>query len=297
MQNPVNGTQSVDVSADLTDLLPETTYHFRIKASAGSGEMFGEDMTFLTAMAASVETKAATLVTTTTATLNATINPAYGPAMAIFEYGLTTDYGYTSEFENFFFGNETIPLSVDISGLVSNTYYHFRIKVEKNSEWTYGNDLSFKTLDGTLHIGQTYQGGKIFYIDGTGQHGFIAAPYDQTSEATWGCVDQLIGTATALGTGQANTTAIVNACSEAGIAARICDDLVLNGYSDWFLPSQDELNLLYPIKNLIGGFQPAGYCTSSEKNAHNGWIQLFNSGQLYWQDKWYKNYVRAIRAF
>ena len=36
-------------------------------------------------------------------------------------------------------------------------------------------------------IGQNYGGGIIFYVDGTGQHGLIAAPYDQSSGALWGC--------------------------------------------------------------------------------------------------------------
>jgi hypothetical protein len=67
-----------------------------------------------------------------------------------------------------------------------------------------------------------------------------------TTGVTWGCDTTLIGgTSSGIGTGQANTTTIVNGCSQTGIAARICDDLVLNGYIDWFLPSMDELNQVY----------------------------------------------------
>jgi hypothetical protein len=82
----------------------------------------------------------------------------------------------------------------------------------------------------TYTIGQAYGGGIIFYLDGTGLHGLISAPSDQ-GFAIWGCFGTLIGgTGAGIGTGQANTTIIVNGCNTAGIAARICNDLVLNGY-------------------------------------------------------------------
>ena len=80
-----------------------------------------------------------------------------------------------------------------------------------------------------LAIGDTHQGGIVFYLDGNGG-GLIAAPSDQSS-ATWGCDGQSIGgTSSAVGTGAANTTAIVSGCSETAIAARICADLTLGEY-------------------------------------------------------------------
>ena len=147
-------------------------------------------------------------------------------------------------------------------------------------------------------IGQSYGGGIIFYIDGTGQHGLISATTDQSTGAPWGCSGTTIGTSTAIGTGQANTTLIVNGCSTAGIAARICDDLVLNGYSDWFLPSKDELNQMYLQKDAIGGFASYSYWSSSQSNAINAWYQSFSSGGSSNDVKLVSTYhVRAVRAF
>jgi hypothetical protein len=147
-------------------------------------------------------------------------------------------------------------------------------------------------------IGQSYGGGIIFYIDGTGQHGLIAADCDQSTSAEWGCIGTSIpGTSTAIGTGQANTTAIITGCSTTGTAAQICNDLVLNGYNDWFLPSKDELNQMYQQKNLIGGFVNFLYWSSSEYSANYAWNQFLYNGLQYDYCKSSTYYVRAIRTF
>ncbi len=158
----------------------------------------------------------------------------------------------------------------------------------------------WRKTDGTgmISIGTYYGGGIIFYVDGTGQHGLIAAPYDQSSGAQWGCSGNTIGgTSTAIGTGQTNTTLIVNGCSTLGIAARICNDLVLNVYNDWFLPSKEELNLLYLQKNVVGGFANNYYWSSSEYQSWYAWELNFSNGNQDFNDKSFGKYVRAVRAF
>ena len=185
-----------------------------------------------------------------------------------------------------------------ITGLTRNTPYYVRAYATNITGTGYGNLVSFKTLTPPFSIGQSYGGGIIFYVDGTGLHGLISATSDQSTGAPWGCEELFIGgTGTAIGTGQANTNAIVNRCSESGIAARICDDLVLNGYSDWFLPSQDELNLLYQQEVVVGGFANHGYWSSSEYASPNAWTQTFTNGTQYTNLKDSPNFVRAIRAF
>jgi len=167
------------------------------------------------------------------------------------------------------------------------------LEVFNGTSWTNmtGGAVSFA-------IGQSYGGGIIFYLDGTGLHGLISAPTDQSTGAQWGCYGTSIGgTGTAIGTGQDNTTLIVNVCSESGTAARICDVLVLNGYSDWFLPSKDELNQMYLQKTVIGGFAD-WYWSSSEYNVIFAWDQNFSNGlQGYYIKNATATYVRAVRAF
>jgi hypothetical protein len=181
------------------------------------------------------------------------------------------------------------------SGLTPNTTYTRYV-------WAYNvcGASAVTTLTQLLPflIGQSYGGGIIFYIDGTGQHGLISATSDQSTGAQWGCYGTSIpGTSTAIGTGQANTTAIVAGCPTIGIAAQICDALVLNGYSDWFLPSKDELNQMYLQKTVIGGFANNYYWSSSEYNANTAWYQSFDNGYQYSGNKAATHYVRAVRVF
>ena len=157
-----------------------------------------------------------------------------------------------------------------------------------------------------LAIGDTHQGGIIFYLDGNGG-GLVAAPSDQSAGAEWGCYGTTIGVFdTAIGSGNANTIAIENGCSTPGIAADTCANLTLNGYSDWFLPSQSELNLMY--QNIgqgnalgfgnVGGFASDGYWSSTEfYNFDGAWFQDFFDGYQYGYPKNDSYHVRAVRAF
>ncbi len=155
-------------------------------------------------------------------------------------------------------------------------------------------------------IGQTYQGGIIFYVDATGQHGLLASPMDQSLSAIWGCFGTDIPAAAgiAVGTGQANTTAIIKGCSEVGTAANICDDLNLGGYTDWFLPSKDEVNLMYNnlyLKN-IGNLYSNKYWSSTQMSTKVAFFSFFTTDVIAAptaSDSYKSNqyHVRAVRAF
>ena len=90
----------------------------------------------------------------------------------------------------------------------------------------------------------------------------------------------------------------MNGCSTAGIAARICGDLVLGGYSDWYLPSKDELNKLYINRIAIGGFANNYYWSSTEGDNYGAWVQNFPNGNQFNLSKSLGDLVvRAVRAF
>jgi hypothetical protein len=156
-------------------------------------------------------------------------------------------------------------------------------------------------------IGKDYQGGIIAYFlvsgdpgyDANVKHGIIAAPSDQSTGIQWynGSYTVTGATAIEIGTGNANTNTIVTKQGSGSYAAQLCDDLDLGGYSDWYLPSKDELNKLYLNKVAVGGFASAVYWSSSELNNYGAWRQAFGDGYQFGLNKNFTVRVRAVRAF
>jgi len=166
----------------------------------------------------------------------------------------------------------------------------------------------------TLSIGDSYAGGKVAYIfvssdpgyESGEVHGLIAAKADQGSNTIrWATADYLAtpvtGTLLTLGSGLENTNRIVvqngvGSTYAAGLA-RAYED---GGYTDWYLPSRDELNKLYVNQDVIGGFVSSGntyYWSSSEFNSDNAWIKDFGSTNESYYDKGGIFHVRAVRTF
>jgi hypothetical protein len=186
-----------------------------------------------------------------------------------------------------------------------DTTYYYRAYATNAAGTSYG--VTFSTVR-HLQIGEFVKGGRIAYIlqpgdpgyDANVPHGLIAAPSDQSTGIQWynGSYVTTGATATAIGTGNANTNTIVSVQGAGSYAAKLCYDLVLNGYSDWYLPSKDELNKLYLNQTAIGGFGYFYYWSSSETVISYAWSNYFYSGDNYNNNnKSATLNVRAIRSF
>ncbi len=149
-------------------------------------------------------------------------------------------------------------------------------------------------------------GGIVIHLtDNSGLHGLEVAPADLVdsrgnSNFAWGCYGKSIPSAkaTVVGTGATNTTAIVNGCSEENTAAKMAKSYVNNGYADWFLPSKDELELMYSQKIVVAKSPNYIYWSSSDTGTSYAWGQNFSNGfQQFNLNKGNPFPVRVVRAF
>lgn len=161
------------------------------------------------------------------------------------------------------------------------------------------NNVISTTSPCGLSIGDTYQGGIIFYLDPSGCHGLIAATTDQSTGIQWYNGTYTITNAVrdGIGAGLYNTERIIANQSTGSYAAQLCANYQGGGYGDWYLPSKYELSLLYLQNTAVGGFANAFYWSSTEDSGVSAWGQNFGSGFESGNQKGITNYVRAIRAF
>jgi hypothetical protein len=200
-------------------------------------------------------------------------------------------------------------ISSPVAGLtIWNTTY-VQLEVYNGSLWVNMNGTS----DQVPTIGQYFQGGIVAYIlvsgdpgyDANTQHGLIAATSDQSTYIQWyNGSDTFTGaTGTAIGTGLSNTNTIISSQgpTATSYAAGLARAYKGGGYTDWYLPSKNELAKLYAMKLLgFGGFVFGNYWSSTEYGGGSAWAQSFFTGfngSQYFTSKDETYYVRAIRAF
>jgi hypothetical protein len=191
-----------------------------------------------------------------------------------------------------------------LDGRALGGYGESVITVEATTEYTVGD------------LGPS--GGYVFYenpdYESDGWRYLEAAPAGWSGLAedpgkAWGGFGTAVvgGTGTAIGTGASNTQKIVATFGNAepywnqtDYPAKLCADYRGGGYDDWFLPSKDELNLMYQnlCRNNLGGFSGGTFWSSSENGAFDAWDQGFGSGSQYTSSRKYLyGRVRPVRAF
>lgn len=126
----------------------------------------------------------------------------------------------------------------------------------------YDNKLVFEQH----YVGETFGGGVVFYTWSGGTHGYIVTLSPVSTTKFWG-YSGLLGTSNLIGTGRNNTLLINNAWT-GDTAARYCTGLTWSGYTDWFMPSKDELIEVRKI-GLV-----SNWCMSSSENASTSYTLI-----------------------
>jgi hypothetical protein len=173
---------------------------------------------------------------------------------------------------------------------------------------TFGDPYLVSQIGCGLSIGDTYQGGIIFYLDGSGCHGLVAKPSDEVGLYLWTSTQlgYMFSSANGIYGGAQNTKKILlrapltgNTCPAATEAS-----LPFGGYSDWYLPDREELDMMYVNLHLqgLGGFSNGpgadNYWTSVEvQSVSSAYSEDFSDGYMLNNNKTTALHVRAIRAF
>jgi len=195
----------------------------------------------------------------------------------------------------------TLYLDSVINSITGLPAYNSSVSLQQNLD----NEVPISTILANHNVaefyGKVFQGGYIFYIDSASATGLVVSPNDISTGGVWGSTTILTGASDqTIGSGRANTTTIINTSGASNTAAKNCDDLVLNGYFDWYLPSFDELKEIYNNLSFPGyvGFLSVRYWSSSELNISSAYTVILSTGA---QNGTGKNFtggaLRAIRAF
>ena len=141
------GTLAVSVIANVTGILPNTKYYFRLVAQDGGGTTNGTTVNFTTlAEPAAAASSAATSITSGGATLNGTVNPDGASSTYWFEHGPSAALGSSTTSKTAGTGTANVNVNAPLTGLLANTPYYFRVAAQNSAGTAYGLILNFTTL-------------------------------------------------------------------------------------------------------------------------------------------------------
>lgn len=319
----------------VTNLKTSVTYYMRAFATNKKGTAYGAPLPFTTGeyTYASVKTISVTSITTNSAVLTGNVITEGNTPV--------TEKGFcVSIIPNPTINNLKFPVAIGkgpytyFLGELSEYKTYYIVAYAINSKGvSYGTPIKFTTLSSkpiipdpvtptdptipivtSMKIGDFHQGGIITYFFKEGdpgyvrgeQHGFVVSAEDISISTYWGCSGLSITKARAeyIGAGKANSAEIVRMCGTPNSAARLCANYSYDGYTDWFLPSKDELNQIYLQADKIGGIDKTDlYWSSTEyqgkiiTNENIAWLQLFIDGTYREARKSELYRVRAVHYF
>ena len=271
----ITGTLSQAGSGDITvsGLTNGSTYTFTVTATNAIGTSVASAASNSVTPAVPIVPDAPTDVIASSGNAQATVSytaPSSNGGSVITSYTATSNPGNITAAVN-----QSGSGSITVPGLTNDTSYTFTVTATNAIGASVASGASNSVIPSvTPEVGDFYGGGVVFYLDGNGG-GLIAAPTDHTSGVNW--------------------------YSSPGI----CANLTIGTYSDWFLPSKDELNLMYEnigqgnVLGLgnVGNFANNDYWSSTGIDGYNAWGQYFYNGNQFVNDKLSTGYVRAVRAF
>ena len=317
---------STATTATVTGLTNSTVYYFKVAAVNSVGT------SAYSAVSSGVTPGVASAPTSLTVSSGPTgMNVSWtaptstgGSAITDYVVQYTTSAGYS--YVTFSDGTSTTT-SATITGLIAGSTYYIRVAaVTSLATGTYSSEPSgvlSKTCanGGVCVLGNTGPGGgKVFYVSsyafastgsdcGSSCYYLEAATSDVSGPFTWCSTSSLTNAiAEGIGNGMANTTTADSTCTSGAIQQAADYQSTIGGvtFTDWHLPSKNELNQLFTNQSYVAGISPQFYWSSSEFSnpedpdyAGDGvWTQDFNGGTQYFSNKEPNTAgTRPVRAF
>lgn len=300
-----NGTISGSFISNLSGLTHATKYYVRAYATNAVGTTYGNETSFTTQNGVvNLSTTAITHIAGNSASTGANITDNGGTPI------ITRGVCWSTNL------NPTVQLSTktidgtgegtyisNLANLVLGSTYYVRSYATNAVGTTYGNEIKY-VFGG---VSYSYLGGFVFYVDGTGLHGLVCSTSDEGNGYAWSWYNYspgynlsypLIGaTGTTVGTGRSNTDIMLKYSYEAAVKCNAKSPV-----GTWYLPSKDELNLIYNNLKKTGvmTFTSSVYWSSSEVEGGSAISIDFSTGLQSSPQKMLKSnghYVRAIRSF
>jgi len=204
--------------------------------------------------------------------------------------------------------NVRVGSTVQVSGVTVNDFSSPVGYTVMAEDGTTVNYTVIVTVSAPPDVGASFEGGIVAYIWKSGDpgyvsgqtHGLIASAADLSPGMAWSNIVDVEVTETewGIGTGAANTDAIIAQAGHTNSAAKLCRDYRGGGYDDWYLPSANEIPLLNANRTAIGGFSPAWYWSSTnyDYSPTDVVVQDFGDGRMN-ANKASSCRVRAVRSF
>lgn len=306
-----------DFSSSLSGLADGTVYYVRSYAETAEGELFyGNQVSFTTVLLTPPQAVSFLISEVLLHSARITVNVGSDGGSTIVSKGIVFSQTPNPDIDN----NEGITdegggvseIESLVSGLNAGVVYYAKCYAINEIGVAYSDEFSFTTLT----IGDIGPGGGIIFYDDGISNGLEVGDLSSQVSIQWGCASlPVMAVSPLLGDGLSNTQAIVtfhndltdyfgnpaqcDPTNDGTVAAIYCDSYEINSYDDWFLPSLDELLLIYSNLHAVGtgDFSEDFYWSSTEADEGNARAIDFMKGTDLNMYKYNTFLVRPVRKF